>query len=260
MQPIRVMLTDDHPIVRRGIRHLLEKAPDILVVGEAGCGEEALRLAEELAPDVMLLDMEMPGMNGIEVARRLRAKKSPVCVLALSAHDDEQYILGLLKRDVAGYLTKEEALDTIVEAVRGVARGEEGWLSRRITAKVLRQRGEMPSKAPEQEQATPMAEPEKPAPRQRGEARSKEPEQEQAIPLTEREKAVLYALVQGWDNQRIARELYVSERTVKFHTGNIYQKLQVTSRTGAILYAISRGWIDVSWPLDSASDDSSRKS
>jgi DNA-binding NarL/FixJ family response regulator len=225
MEPIRVLLTDDHPIVRRGIRNLLEKAPDIVVVGEASNGEQALCMVEELAPDVMLLDMEMPGINGLEVARRLQAKKSPVRVLALSAYDDEQYILGLLKRDVVGYLTKEEALDTIVEAVRGVARGEEGWLSRRITAKVLRQRGE---------------------------ARNKEPEQDQAIPLTEREKAVLYALAQGWDNQRIAHELYVSERTVKFHTSNIYQKLQVTSRTGAILYAISRGWLDITWPTDAS--------
>src|SRR5947207_4195665 len=137
MSAIRVVLVDDHPVVRAGIRHLLEQAPDLTVAGEASDGVEALHLAAELAPDVLLLDMELPGLSGVEVARRLQAAGSPVRVLALSAHDDPQYIFGLLTSGAAGYLTKDEAPQTIVEAVRGVARGEKGWLSRRVTAKVM---------------------------------------------------------------------------------------------------------------------------
>jgi DNA-binding NarL/FixJ family response regulator len=131
MAAIRVALTDDHPKVRASIRHLLEQAMDIVVVGEASDGAEALRLVADLAPDILLLDVEMPGMSGVEVARRLKAAGAPVRVLALSAYDDEQYVGELLATGAAGYLTKDEAPEAIVEAVRGVARGEKGWFSRR---------------------------------------------------------------------------------------------------------------------------------
>jgi DNA-binding NarL/FixJ family response regulator len=132
MRPIRVALADDHQVVRIGVRTMLEKAPDIVVVGEASDGAGALCLVAELAPDILLLDVEMPGMTGIEVARRLQASGSPVRVLALSAYDDAQYIAGLLASGAAGYLTKDEAIELIVDAVRGVARGEQGWLSARV--------------------------------------------------------------------------------------------------------------------------------
>jgi DNA-binding NarL/FixJ family response regulator len=122
MVRIRVVLADDHPIVRSGIRNLIEKANDIEVVGEANDGTQALRLVQELAPDVLLLDMEMPGLTGTEVARRLKGALPPVYILALSAYDDKQYILGLLSSGAAGYLTKEEVPEAIVEAVRGVSR------------------------------------------------------------------------------------------------------------------------------------------
>src|SRR5262245_35786218 len=133
---IRVVLTDDHPVVRSGIRQLLEKASDIVVVGEAGDGAGTLRLVNELSPDVLLLDMELPGETGVQVARQLQAAGAPVRILALSAYDDEQYIVGSLSSGAAGYLTKEEALERIAEAVRGVAHGEDGWLSRRAAAQV----------------------------------------------------------------------------------------------------------------------------
>ena len=111
---------------------MLEKAPDIVVVGEAIDGAGALCLVAELAPDILLLDVEMPGMTGVEVARRLQASGSPVRVLALSAYDDEQYIAGLLASGAAGYLTKDEAMEMVIDAVLGVARGEIGWLSARV--------------------------------------------------------------------------------------------------------------------------------
>lgn len=207
-QQIRVLLIDDHPIVRSGIRMLLEQAGDIEVVGEANHGIDAVALVKRLTPDVVLLDMEMPGKTGVEVARELKNAKAPVRILALSAYDDEQYILNLLMEGAAGYLTKEEALDTIVDAVRGVARGEEGWLSRRATARI----------------AT---------------ARVKERTKD-VIDLTERESEVLTLLKKGWSNSRIAEELYLSERTVRFHLTNIYDKIQVSSRAEAISWAHTR--------------------
>ena len=136
MAAIRIVLADDHPIVRDGVRLLLERAPELVVVGEAGDGAGALRLVADLLPDVLVLDMALPDLDGVEVARRLRAAGSPVRVLGLSAHDDEAYIGGLLATGAAGYLTKDEARQRIVEAVRGVARGETGWLSRRVAARL----------------------------------------------------------------------------------------------------------------------------
>ena len=212
METIRVILADDHPVVREGIRSLLDKAPDITVVAEASDGAEALRLAEGLTPDVLLLDMEMPGVTGVEVARRLRAAGSPVRVLALSAYDDEQYIFGLLEAGAAGYLLKDEAREGLVAAVRGVARGEMGWLSRPVAEKVMRRVGKGT---------------------------------EEVCPLTGRELDVLRLLAQGWTNARIAEELGVSERTVKFHMENLLGKLGVDSRTEAVVEGIRRGWLKV---------------
>ena len=123
MKTTRVVLADDHPIVRASIRRLLEKADDIEVVGEAGDGIETIRLVEELAPDVLLLDVEMPGMKGFEVARRLMAAGASVRILALSAYDDKQYILAMLASGATGYLTKAEAPQTIIHAVREAVEG-----------------------------------------------------------------------------------------------------------------------------------------
>lgn len=202
---IRVLLADDHPIVRSGIRALLERASDIEVVGEALDGDQVLALVGELAPDVLLLDMQMPGMNGVEVARQLQEAATQVRILALSAYDDERYIEGLLNCGAAGYLTKEEALDTIVEAVRGVARGEEGWLSRSVTAKVVRNR-------------------------------------RAGNELSERERDVLRMLAKGRSNGQIALELGIAERTVRFHLHNIYDKLNLSGRGEVIAWAVRKGY------------------
>ncbi|HEX6304472.1 MAG TPA: response regulator transcription factor [Anaerolineales bacterium] len=129
---IRVLLADDHPMLRRGMRALLEKAGDIEVVGEAADGREALELVDELPADVLLLDVEMPEMDGMQVAREINKNEIPVRILALSAYDDNQYVLGMLACGAAGYLTKDEAPGLVVTAIRRVAAGEEGWLSRRV--------------------------------------------------------------------------------------------------------------------------------
>ncbi len=123
MKTTRVVLADDHPIVRASIRRLLERAGDIEVVGEASDGIETIRLVEELAPDVLLLDVEMPGMKGFEVARHFQTVGAPVRILALSAYDDKQYIMAMLASGATGYLTKEEAPQTIIRAVHEAATG-----------------------------------------------------------------------------------------------------------------------------------------
>lgn len=211
MNQIRVMLADDHPVVRSGIRNLLEWESDIMVVGEASNGKDALRLVEELQPAVLVLDMELPEMSGVEVARELARTKQPVRVLALSAYDDEHYIIETLGAGAAGYLTKDEAPEQIVEAVRGVARGEDGWLSRRVTLKVVRSI--------------------RPGSRGAGAAHG----------LSERELEVLALLARGLDNGEIARELVIAEGTARNHVTNIYGKLGVRGRHKAIQWARQHG-------------------
>lgn len=203
---IRVLLIDDHPTVRTGIRLLLEQAADITVVGESGRGSDALRLAERLMPDVILLDMEMPDKSGVEVAKDLRDAELPVRVLALSAHDDEQYIANLFAQGAAGYLIKEEAPETIVQAVRNVAQGNDRWIGPKLAARI------------------------NPALRQRW--RMRDP-----VQLTERETEVLQLLSAGSATAQIAETLQISERTVRFHLSNIYDKLNVSSRSEAIAWA-----------------------
>jgi two-component system, NarL family, response regulator DegU len=135
-QHIRVVLADDHSGVRSGIRHLLEREPEISVVGETTDGIEALELAENLAPDILLLDVEMPGMTGIEVAKQLKAKDSSVRILALSSYDQREYIQAMLKNGASGYLVKDEAPDLLIKAVLGVSRGETGWFSNRVKSRI----------------------------------------------------------------------------------------------------------------------------
>lgn len=207
---IRVVLADDHPLIRAGIRGVLEKAEGIQVVAEAGDGLAALEAVERHQPDVLLLDVEMPGLAGIDVARRLVAAESEVRILALSAHDDEQYVFGLLESGAAGYLVKDEVPETIAEAVRGVASGEDGWLSRRIAARLMRKR-------------------------------AKGADMDQLEGLSEREREVLGLLATGLDNHDIGERLFISESTVKSHCYSIYSKLNVKNRVQAAAWAWRRG-------------------
>lgn len=135
-KPTKVIVVDDHDTVRAGIRSILTSVSDIEVVGEARNGIEAIDLIETLMPDVVLLDVEMPKMNGRQVAKKVAEREVPVRILALSAHDDNQYILGMLKSGAAGYLTKDEVPELLVKAVRGVARGEQGWVSNRVSKRI----------------------------------------------------------------------------------------------------------------------------
>ncbi len=210
MSPTSVVLVDDHPVVRAGIRNLLEKAHDIVVVGEASNGTEALRLVKDLSPDVLLLDMEMPGLSGNEVAQQLQKLGIPTPILALSAHDDKQYIQELLSNGAAGYLVKEEVPEAIVEAVRGVSRGEKGWVSRRVAAQMSTWMGN---------------------------------ENQDRNGLTAREVQVLQAVVAGKTNQEIGLALGISEKTVEKHLEGIFAKLGVASRVEAAVRAVREGWL-----------------
>jgi len=182
---IRVLLADDHPTMRIGLRVLLDRAPNIEVVGEAEDGPETLAQMEALQPDVIVLDCKLPQMEGPEVAREIQGRGLPARVLALSAYDNERYVRGMLEAGAVGYLLKDEAPGVIVAAVRAAARGE-GHFSPAVAAKMAAWvRGERPGG------------------------------------LTEREMEVLRLVAQGYTNARVAQELGVGERTVGFHVSNI---------------------------------------
>lgn len=210
MSVIRVILADDHPVVRCGIKDLLERAIDIQVIGEASTGKETLTLVEETVPDVILLDMELPDMKGIEVARQLQQSGSSAKILVLSAHDDPLYIHKSMENGAMGYLVKEEAPQVIVAAVRGVARGEQGWVSRSVAAKIVSwMRGE----------------------------------EEGYVKFTHREMDVLRLVTEGKTNQNIAVQLGTSDKTVEKYMFNIFQKLGLKSRTEVAVYAVREGII-----------------
>ena len=136
MRPVRVVLVDDHAVMRLGIRNLLSRSNEIQVIGEASNGVEALETVERLKPDVLVLDMEMPVMDGVEVARRMRTSGTPTRILAFSAYNDKFYVQSLLEMGASGYLTKDEDPNTIIEAVLRVADGEKGWLTHKVAARV----------------------------------------------------------------------------------------------------------------------------
>lgn len=136
MAKIRVIIADDHAIMRVGIRKILSGSNEIAVVGEASNGSEAVDLINQLNPDILILDMEMPVMDGVEVARHLQAMSSAVRILVLSAYNDRQYIFEMLKLGASGYLIKDEAPEVIVDAVQGIARGEQVWISRKAAVRL----------------------------------------------------------------------------------------------------------------------------
>ena len=200
-RPIRVVVVDDHPMLREGTRLALEQAPDIEVVGVAADGPAALHLVGQHRPDVLLLDVRLPHMSGVEVAKRVRASYPEVAILVLTGYDDIGYTRALLQTGIRGHLGKTASADDIIAAVRAVAEGKTFLVSESARA-----------------------------------ALGSEPE-----PLTAREQEVLGLLAAGRRNHEIAQELGVSVKTVEFHITHLLEKLGARSRTEAILKARQKG-------------------
>lgn len=210
MSSIRVLLADDHPIVRDGIRNLLADSMGIEVVGEAEDGAEAYQKVLDLTPDVLLLDMELPEINGVDLTRKLVEEGVAVKILALSSYSDRGYIAEMLALGASGYLIKDEVPKNIVNAIRGVAQGEQGWVSREVAA-ILSQLA-ISDRSDDN--------------------------------LTEREMEVLAEVVAGKTNREIAYALEISEKTVEKHLNNVFEKLDVRSRVEAAVLAVQNNLVE----------------
>ncbi len=209
-KPIRVFIADDHAIVRKGIRALLATEPEIEVIGEAGDGTEAVAEAEKLRPDVLLMDLVMPKMDGIEATRQITARFPGVRILVLTSFAADDKVFPAIKAGALGYLLKDSSPEELVQAIRQVHKGEPS-LEPAIARKVLSELSH-PPKSP----LTPE-------------------------PLTERELDVLRLVAQGKSNRDIAEQLVITEMTVRTHVSNILSKLHLASRTQAALYALREG-------------------
>jgi len=223
--PVRLLVVDDHPVVRQGLRTFLETRPDFEVVGEAADGEAAIAQAARLRPDVILMDLVMPGVDGLEAIGRIRAAEPAARILVLTSFASADQVLPALRAGAAGYLLKDAAPAEVEAAIRAVHRGE-GLLDPAVTATVLA------------EVAHPGTAPATPGPADR-------PSPDAADPgfasLTPREREVLGLLGRGLSNAAIARELFVAEKTVKTHVSSILAKLRLADRTQAALYAARLG-------------------
>jgi len=208
--PIRLLIADDHPIVRKGLRALLEDQPDIQVVGEAADGNEAVEQAREFRPDVILLDLMMPGKDGLSAIGEIKREQPDARILVLTSYFEDDQVFPAIKAGALGYLLKDSSPQELLRAIRDIARGQSA-LHPAIALKVIRELNH-PADLP----AT-------------------------TDPLTARELEVLTLLGQGMSNAEIAARLTISERTVGTHISNILSKLHLASRTQAALYALKQG-------------------
>ncbi len=210
MEPIRIVLADDHGLMRQGTRHILEQSPDLRVVGEAEDGAEALDLIERLRPDVAILDIRMPRLNGIDLVRKMKDVAPQTAALMLTAYDDDDYILALMDAGALGYLLKTTRASELIDAVLRVHQGEtvlHPAIARKVALLWSRRRSSSVAERSEQ--------------------------------LSPRELGVLELAAKGLRNRAIAEELSISVRTVEGHFRGILAKLGVSSRVEAVLYALS---------------------
>jgi NarL family two-component system response regulator LiaR len=213
----RIMIADDHTMLREGMRNLLEQEKDFELVGEAADGEEAVRLAGELKPDIVIMDIVMPRLSGVEATRLIREKSPATAVLILTAYSDIRYIIGLLEAGACGYLLKNSPGKDVVRAVRAVRSGE-SVLDPEVTRKLVQRLASL-SKGTD--------------------------EQETGSQLTPRELEILRLAANGLGNKEISARLFISLRTVKAHMTNIFNKLGCSSRTDAIIKGLKQGYIDL---------------
>ena len=215
MKAIRILLADDHTVVRKGLRLLLETQPGFSVIADAADGREAVALAEKLAPDVVVMDVAMPTLNGIEAARQITARQPQTAVVFLSMHSDEAYVLKALKAGARAYLLKDSAEYDLINAVKAVSEGKAFFspaISKMLVEDYMRQ---MQERAVEDSYEL----------------------------LTTREREVLQLLAEGKNNKEVATVLNLSLYTVETHRSNIFQKLNLHSGAELILYAVRKGVI-----------------
>lgn len=217
-RPVRVLVADDHRLFREGVASLLERVPDITLVGEAGSGEDALRLTGELGPDVVLMDLSMPGMGGVDATRALTQKHPEAAVLVLTMLEDDESVFAALEAGARGYVLKDAERGDLVRAIRGVAKGEAllgSRVAQRVLGQVKRAQGPQARRSPDDLLALP-------APFDR---------------LTPREVELLRLMASGLRNHQIAQRLVISDKTVGNHISSIFAKLQVEDRVEAVLMA-----------------------
>jgi DNA-binding NarL/FixJ family response regulator len=212
---IRIVLVDDHVMLREGLHAILEGQPDMEVVGEAADGLEAVRLVDQVAPHVVVMDIAMPGMNGLEATRRIKKAHPDCCVLVLSQYDDREYVLSVLKAGASGYVLKRSAGAELARAIRSVSAGE-------------------PALDPKAARAVMDAF-----------VANAADESEEPAPLTDREREVLILIAEGYSNQQIACTLHISSKTVEAHRGNIMTKLGLHNRTDLVKYAIRKRLVQI---------------
>jgi NarL family two-component system response regulator LiaR len=217
MPEIKILLAEDHAVVRESIRESLEREPQFVVVGEASDGEQAVQMARELEPDVIIMDISMPRLNGIEATKQIKACCPSVAVLVLTAYDDEQYVFSVLSSGAAGYLLKDVGVQELMEAIKTVYSGD-SVLHPAIARKVLN-RFKLPREDTQKEQAADI--------------------------LSERESTVLKMAAGGLSNNEIARGLHLSVSTIESHLRAIFNKLGVGSRTEAVIEALKKGWLSL---------------
>ena len=219
MKKLRILLADDHKIVREGLKLLINSQPDMQVVGEAANGKEVLVKARELKPDVVVMDLSMPELNGLQATERLKAERPEMKVVALTAHEDESYLRQLCKVGAAGYVLKRSAGDELVKAIGTVAKGGVHFEATLASKALARQVTGSPMK---------------------GESHTSE--------LSEREKEVLITLAWGYSNKEIAGRLNLSVKTVETYKLRIGEKLGLRSRTEMVQYALRQGWLNETHP------------
>lgn len=204
---IKILLVDDHAILRDGLKNILSFEDDMKVVGEAISGEEALKLADELAPDVIIMDINLPGINGVETTAVIKSKNPNARILVLTMYTHDEYLLSALKAGADGYLLKDAPSEHVVDAINTVFRGE-SMITPRMTKKLVNIHLQQ--------------------------TQFKKDESN----LTDREQEVLIGLVEGLSNKEIAEKLFISDKTVKIHVSKIFKKLEVKSRSQAVIYAV----------------------